>query len=291
MKTLFLVLALALNSPALAAVCSRTITFSDGSVLTAAQLNDELNTAISCINNIDNANIATGANILPAKLSATIAGDGIGRDGTTGILEVNDDNSTLEISGDTVQVKDAGITGAKLATSAADGTNLEVASGSMRIKDLGVTTAKINDSAVTTAKINDGAVTQAKRAALGQQLSASSGEYGTTSVVPSFVDVTNLSVTITTTGRPVFIGTVAAGTGGTGGLGDSYIQGGCFVNFLRGATLVAAFRGIQISEDIPASSFSHIDVVAAGTYTYKVQVAANAFACNFRNAKLLAYEL
>lgn len=124
MKTLFTVLAIFLANQAQAAVCSRTLTFADGSVLTATQLNDEFNALISCVNSIDQDNISNSANISPAVISSSIAGDGISRNGSTGVLAVNVDNSTLEINADTV-----------------------------RIKDSGVTTAKINDGAVTTAKL------------------------------------------------------------------------------------------------------------------------------------------
>jgi hypothetical protein len=53
------------------------------------------------------------------------------------------DDSTLEIQSDKVQIKDAGVTEAKINTSA-------------------VTTDKINNAAVTTAKIADANVTNAK---------------------------------------------------------------------------------------------------------------------------------
>ena len=48
------------------------------------------------------------------KINADVAGGGLIQAGD-GSLEVNDDNSTLEISGDVLQVKDLGITTAKLA--------------------------------------------------------------------------------------------------------------------------------------------------------------------------------
>lgn len=48
------------------------------------------------------------------RLDASSAGAGLGF--STGVLSVNVDNSTLEINSDTVRVKDAGITNAKVAT-------------------------------------------------------------------------------------------------------------------------------------------------------------------------------
>ena len=69
-------------------------------------------------------------------ISAVVAGAGLGGGGTTGsvTLDINVDNATIEISADAIQVKDLGITTAKLANGA-------------------VTTVKIGDNQVTFAKI------------------------------------------------------------------------------------------------------------------------------------------
>lgn len=117
-----------------AAPVSRVTDFSDGQVLTANQLNSEFNNLISGgINSINNANIADGAAIEAAKISADIKGDAIERDGTTGELSVKVDGTSIEISAD----------------------NLQVVNG-------GVSTVKIADGAVTTDKIADGDVTFVK---------------------------------------------------------------------------------------------------------------------------------
>ena len=109
MKILFTVLAIISATKAHSAVCSRTITFSDGSVLTAAQLNDEFNAAIGCINSIDDNNISTNASISASKISSSIAGDGLVRNPSTGILSANVDGTTIEISSDIIRVKDSGM--------------------------------------------------------------------------------------------------------------------------------------------------------------------------------------
>ena len=54
--------------------------------------------------------------VTAAKINADVAGLGLEPNATTGALDVKVDASTLEISTDTVQVKDLGITEAKLAT-------------------------------------------------------------------------------------------------------------------------------------------------------------------------------
>lgn len=162
------------------------------------------------------------------------------------------------------------------------------------ITDLAVTAAKLAANAVTTAKILDGNVTQAKRAALGQQLSTACGGYSTTSA--TYVDVTNLSVTITTTGRPVFIGLIADDAATSSYLGTGTAAGAASVSrfaILEGATTIAIteLAGDDLTA-IPVSSFSTIRVPSAGTYTYKVQaklVGVGSAVVN--NAKLIAYEL
>ena len=54
------------------------------------------------------------------------------------------------------------IDNATFTTSAVDNTSTQLSGGAIIVKDGGVTTAKLNDGGVTTAKINDGAVTKAK---------------------------------------------------------------------------------------------------------------------------------
>jgi hypothetical protein len=178
-----------------------------------------------------------------------------------------------------------------------DGSTLEVSGTSIRVKDSGIVTAKIADSNVTTAKLADGAVTQAKRAALGQQISSSCGNFSGSS--SSYVDVTNLSVSLTTTGRPVKIlcipdGSAAGGyfsaSSTAGALGDIFLQ------VLRDATVVGVINyncpGASESIQIPAPAVAALDLPAAGTYTYKLQIRKQSgSAYGALNVKLAAYEL
>lgn len=185
-----------------------------------------------------------------------------------------------------------------------DGTTLEISSNVIQIKDLGVTTAKINDAAVTTAKIADGAVTPAKRSALGQQISSSCANFSSANT--SQTDVTNLSVTITTTGRPVFIGLISDGSVNNSQIGTVRSDGGQNIssNFfiVRGGSNIAFYNISQElsatlsnvhSAYVPASAISTIDPVAAGTYTYKIQVTSlnTSVSTNVNYSKLIAYEL
>lgn len=158
-------------------------------------------------------------------------------------------------------------------------------------------------STVSTSEIADAAVTQAKRAALGQQISSSSATFNTASTTG--VDVTNLTVTITTTGRPVFIGLIPFETGNPSqNSGISIARGsasaGAFISFLRGSTVIGvnelgftATGASAIDCAMPVSAFNMIEVPAAGTYTYKVQArcSLSLSTLNVLYTKLIAYEL
>lgn len=155
------------------------------------------------------------------------------------------------------------------------------------------------------AKMADGFVTQAKRAALGQRLSSSSGTFlGNTG--GSAQDITNLSVSITTTGRPVVIALIHDGNTTAGNAGEISLSAtGTTVSgqilILRDSTIVGNHKiafgdgtsnSKQISE--PGSAIKVIDVPSANTYTYKAQYLipsspATDIAVNY--LKLIAYEL
>lgn len=65
----------------------------------------------------------------------------------------------------------------------------------------------LNSLTLTLADFTDGLITRPKLAAVGHQISASSGAFSVNSI--SYVDVTNLVVTLTSTGRPVKLGLMA----------------------------------------------------------------------------------
>lgn len=141
-------------------------------------------------------------------------------------------------------------------------------------------------------------------AAGGVAISSSSSAFATTST--SFVDVTNLSVTIVTSGRPVRVQLMSDGNAAN----YSYLsvestnvaQPGPLANFavFRGATEISRelLGTSNTSSDlpksyIPSSSLSVIDAVAAGTYVYKVQakVLSTNTTARVILAKLVVYEL
>jgi hypothetical protein len=110
-------------------------------VETANIKDGEVKTADVADLNITNAKITDDA-VDKDKIAADVAGSGLSQN-ADGSLETNVDGSSIEINADVLQVKDAGIVTAKLASNA-------------------VTTAKLATNAVTTAKITDGNVTEAK---------------------------------------------------------------------------------------------------------------------------------
>ena len=182
------------------------------------------------------------------------------------------------------------------------GNGVQIVTGG--ITDLAVTSAKLAANSVITAKILDANVTKAKLAALGQQISSSSGVFTSTSTSP--VDVTNLSVNITTTGRPVWVGMISDGTANASYI-ESNNNGGndnnliVSVSIVRDSTEIARYTltwGQTTNETnmqlaIPSSSVWTIDPVSAGSYTYKIQVfiVQASSSVEVGRAKLVAYEI
>lgn len=147
----------------------------------------------------------------------------------------------------------------------------------------------------------DGSITKTKLAPLGQQVSSSCGAFTTTS--NSLVDVTNLSVTITTSGRPVIlmmvpdgnassnaarVGSSASSTSSTGGLLAAY-EGATQIGLLN-ILFGGATGNLELRTPVTPIFF---DAPVAGTYTYKIQAARIAVGDTMavQYFKLVAFEL
>lgn len=145
--------------------------------------------------------------------------------------------------------------------------------------------------------VSSGTIARTNLPSVGQQISTTtSGAYAVTS---SMADVTNATVTITTSGRPVMLklisGHATAGFGGrlelNGGtnpnLNLQFVRDGTYVD----STSVACNSSTSVV--VPAQGFSSIDTPTAGTYVYKLQaqVTGSGSTAYVNNVKLVAYEL
>lgn len=176
------------------------------------------------------------------------------------------------------------------------------------IVDGAITAAKLATGAIdSAAKMADGVVAQSKLAARstgttvsagGVAISASSGAFITSSATP--IAVTNLSVTITTIGRPVVLMLVPDGSTTDVSQIQAISSGGSYAArffILRDSAVIGifGFDGIDASGSapgIPPSSVQMIDPTTAAAHTYSVQVEAS-FPSNVsvNYVKLVAYEI
>jgi hypothetical protein len=139
----------------------------------------------------------------------------------------------------------------------------------------------------TLLQVKDGGITRTKQAPLNKTLSSSSGAWSLTGTnTGAYVPITNLSATITTTGRPVWVGLVSDGSGN-----GSYRDGGSLMRFKRDATQIGVFfhqAGVG-----PVSSLQKVDFEATtpGTYTYSVELRNLNTTYYMYYAKLLVFEM
>lgn len=169
-----------------------------------------------------------------------------------------------------------------------DNSTLEVSSNTLQVKNAGITTGKYADQSVTPIKL----------AARQFVLSSGSGSYSLINTYgTTFNAVTNLSVSITTTGRPIKL-EIVPDVGASSAAYFSCTGSGAtpIVQFFRGSTGLGTMTYAQ-SANYPASALGMLDtgvVSSAGTYTYTLQVRMNGAgsnAINCVNLCLLAYEL
>lgn len=138
-----------------------------------------------------------------------------------------------------------------------------------------------------------GILTRALLPAVGQQISSSCGGFSNSGAV--LVDVTNLSVTLTTTGRPVMVFLIPDGAGNAGV--QSSANAGAVVVLDRGGATIASWLAWTANAVIANSQLMgsggpvYLDAVAAGTYTWKIRINPQSAAMSVNNYKLVAYEL
>ena len=241
--------------------------------LTTGKIIQGSNVIVSDLDNVSGINALTAASLV-GPLTGNSAGTHVGP--VTGDLTGNS----------------SGIhTGNVVATLA----NLTTANvGTLIATTIGAATANVAAAARTRA-------TGTSVAAGGVAISTSSGtsESGTDT---SFVDVSNVSVTIVTSGRPVMLILASASASGPGYLAG-YDNSGTYCKTLfklvRGSTSICetqlgatATGATAVVASVPG--FSFVDTPSAGTYTYKLQAAADAGAgavWQVYKMKLIAFEL
>ncbi len=172
------------------------------------------------------------------------------------------------------------------ATYGVDNTSIEISSSNLQVKDGGITTAKIADAAVTSEKV----------AAPNSSSSSTAATFSTTST--SYVDVTNVTRSFTTTGtKPVLIMFMPDTTGASGALS---LTGGATApsaqfQVLRNSTSLGVIS-IDPTNQMSPSSLNIVDrSPTAGTVTYKLQVKVFAFSgtptITITNIKMFLCEL
>lgn len=168
------------------------------------------------------------------------------------------------------------------------------------------TVSRIHNLEITNAML-EGNIARSKLAAIGQQISS---EISFSSTSASYVDITNATVTITTTGRPVYLGFISPANGTTegkfnidnpGGVSGTVVRAN--FKFVRGVTDISVQHLASrigpattsaFNIEVPPGAVSHIDPVAAGTYTYKLQgrVDFGPTGTNFNTlGRMIAYEI
>jgi hypothetical protein len=189
------------------------------------------------------------------------------------------DNSTIEIASNIIQVKDLGITTAKLADSAVT---------TLKIADLNVTTNKIADSNVTTVKIADQNVTPVKRSPANYF----TGNTGT------------VSATVTSTSTLFYSGTIATSAANKQiqvlfqpYLDGSNINAGAqvrlFMVVVDPAAASTTIRSVQFTTDTPQFQALHL-CPSSGTYTIQLRIektSGGSTGCNMVDYQLQIVEM
>lgn len=157
-----------------------------------------------------------------------------------------------------------------------------------------LTGSQMANQTITATQMANNTITRAQEAAVGQQVSSSCGTVTRSSGSGA---ITNLSVTLTTTGRPVMVMFNCDSTGSSA----SFSAGGNIgvtnnVSILRDGTTIAIYQSTTPASGAtfwPASSISFLDTGAsAASHTYSAVGGIGGIGTiTYNNIVLVAYEL
>lgn len=270
------------------AIQGTNITVTDLDVLTLAD------TTITTSGSGTTYSTTTVADASAWDLSDVIAGDVVSADGSLGVVSsVNDGTDTI-----TVSSWDNGTPSNTSVATVLRRAKLELSTNAenLLLDDL----ENVMDSTFANEVIdNYTRATGTSVSARGVAISSASGNFNTSAT--SATDITNLSVTITTSGRPVRLCLISAEEEIVSFInitenssGDAFAK----LTFVRDSTTVSGCTFGQQDDGsggdffFPVSSFEYIDTPTAGTYTYKVQgYILNGDTLQVQDARLVAYEL
>lgn len=176
-----------------------------------------------------------------------------------------------------------------------DNSTIEVSSNLIQVKNGGITLAKMAANSVDTPQLVNGSVTRAKQAAVGQQEATSSLNSVYVSM-GTYQQISNQSINITTTGRPVVVNLIAADPSNPAKIFANGGTASLWLGLHRDGVLVYAYD-LQTSTNgdaLPIPSVLAFDGVVAGTYAYDLKVlfnAGSATSVRIDYFKIVAYEL
>lgn len=186
-----------------------TITFADGTgaeFVVSATNTVTVNSVDSEIDHDSLSNFVANEHINHTSVTLT-AGDGLTGGGDISAnrsFAVNVDDSTVEINSDAVRVKDLGITTAKLAADAVDGTKLA---------DDAVNSEHYTDGSIDTAHLSASSVTEAKRSRTAAAVTTTSTISSDINLVTTSGSNKTLTLPSVSTGQIVYVKKVDSGTG------------------------------------------------------------------------------
>jgi hypothetical protein len=123
----------------------------------------------------------------------------------------------------------------------------------------------------------------------GVAISTSCGSFSSSTT--SYIDVTNLSVTLTTAGRPIFVGVIPDASGSVSAIKSTSTGSFSQIKILNGSTNLGECS-LNANANTYFPNFYTIDTSPAGTYTYKLQAMSGASGSVFvQFIKIIAYEL